>query len=103
VRRDRAMTQALCHQIQLRYGVEMSNQQSNEPRTFKVALIYMVEERTQEKIAELYQQLQASGIEVFLFSKDMPTVESHEGEMHKKIQHASEWTSRARLFSPRSY
>jgi tetratricopeptide (TPR) repeat protein len=66
----------------------MGNQQRNEPRAFRVALIYMVEERTQGKIAELYEQLQACGIEVFLFSKDMPAVESHEAEMHRQITNA---------------
>jgi len=66
----------------------MGNQKINQPRAFKVALIYMVEERTKEQVADLYKQLQACGIEIFLFSKDMPTVESHEAEMHQQIKHA---------------
>src|SRR5215813_6028658 len=66
----------------------MVSQQTNKPRRFKVVLIYMVEDRTKKQVADLYEQLQASNIDVFMFSKDMPAVESHVAAMEEEIRGA---------------
>src|SRR5215813_3509267 len=60
----------------------------NEPRRFKVAIIYQAEESTKKQVANLYEQLQACNIEVFMFSKDMPAVESHVAAMEDEIRGA---------------
>ena len=66
----------------------MANRQKNEPRLFKVVVIYQVEERTKKKVVELCAQLRACNIDVFMFSESMPIVEDHEVEMEERIRSA---------------
>lgn len=65
----------------------MVSQPTNVPRPFKVTIIYMVEERTKEKIDHLCEQLRACGIEIFMFRENMPAIEDHAAEMEEKIKH----------------
>ena len=66
----------------------VANRQKNEPRLFKVVVIYQVEERTKKKVVELCAQLRACNIDVFMFSESMPIVEDHEVEMEERIRSA---------------